>query len=79
MRATFGFTSIVLTIFGLLLTFAAPARAQSQEVIVRRRDGNIRIQTNGDVRVEETWQVQFVGGPFRFAFRSDSAESCQCY
>lgn len=55
---------------GLLLPFAAPAHAQSQEVIVRRRDGNIRVQTNGDVRVEETWQVQFVGGPFRFAFRS---------
>ncbi|MBI5652624.1 MAG: DUF2207 domain-containing protein [Chloroflexi bacterium] len=38
-------------------------------VIVPRRDVDITIQTNGDVRMNETWSVQFSGGAFTFAFR----------
>ena len=57
-------------VLGLLIAAAAPAFAQGQEVVVERRDGTLEVQPNGDVRVAETWQVQFIGGPFRFAFRA---------
>jgi len=51
------------------LVLVVPARAQSKEVEVERRDARITIQTNGDVRMVETWQVNFIGGPFHFAYR----------
>ena len=57
-------------VLGLLIAAAVPAFAQGQEVVVERRDGTLEVQLNGDVRVAETWQVQFIGGPFRFAFRA---------
>ena len=47
-----------------------PAAAQARSVVVDRRDADMRIEPNGDVQVRETWQVRFIGGPFRFAFRS---------
>src|SRR3954449_5542976 len=51
------------------LVLVVPARAQSKEVEVERRDARITVQTNGDVRMVETWQVNFIGGPFHFAYR----------
>lgn len=50
--------------------YAPAALAQDRSVEVTRRDGDITIQSNGDVQVVETWQTRFIGGPFRFAFRS---------
>lgn len=41
----------------------------TKSVVVPQRDLDITIQTNGDVRVRENWQVQFKGGRFTFAFR----------
>ncbi|MDQ5853521.1 MAG: DUF2207 domain-containing protein [Chloroflexota bacterium] len=58
---------------GLLLCLfvgSVPALAQSRSVEVERRDARITIQPSGDVRFVETWEVNFIGGPFRFAFRS---------
>src|SRR5919199_1310350 len=45
------------------------AQAQSKSVVVARRDGDVTIRSNGDMDFVETWQVNFIGGPFRFAFR----------
>jgi len=53
----------------LISVLPAPSHAQSRSVVVDRRDGVITIQQNGDVEFVETWQVRFIGGPFRFAFR----------
>ena len=62
-------------LIGLVLLLAAlplatTVGAQSKSVIVNRRDGQATILPNGDVRMVETWQTQFIGGPFRFAFRA---------
>jgi len=65
--------SSYLGLIAVLLSAVAlvtPAHGQERQVVVQRRDGRMEVATNGDVRVVETWQVRFVGGPFRFAFRS---------
>src|SRR5919199_5688524 len=54
----------------MLVVWEGPAYAQGKSVVVTRRDGDVRIATNGDVQVRETWQVDFSGGPFHFAFRA---------
>ena len=59
----------VLILLLYLLAFAPVATAQSKSVEVERRDGRMAIQQNGDVQVTETWEVNFIGGPFHFAFR----------
>ncbi len=57
--------------FALLLSaFAPTCFAQTKSVLVQRRDGDITILANGDAQFVETWEVQFIGGPFTFAFRS---------
>ncbi len=62
--------SLALVVFLALLALAPAAQAQSKSVTVLRRDADITILDSGDVLVRETWEVQFHGGPFRFAFRS---------
>ncbi len=59
---------LALIVFGVLATQAV--FAQSRSVEVKRRDAEITILSNGDVRMVETWEVAFTGGPFTFAFRS---------
>ena len=57
--------STALGLRGVHVHAAAPAKS----VTVTRRDGHITIHTDGTVRVEETWEVIFHGGPFTHAFR----------
>ena len=45
------------------------AASHAKRVDVLRRDGDITILPNGDVRVVETWEVQFIGGTFHYAYR----------
>ncbi|MBC8075762.1 MAG: DUF2207 domain-containing protein, partial [Chloroflexales bacterium] len=67
-RISFFFLAAVLA---LLLGTAPGASAQGDGgVAVDRRDGDITIQPDGNVRVKETWVVRFSGGPFRRAFRA---------
>ncbi len=47
-----------------------PAAQASKSVVVERRDGDVTILPSGDVRMVETWVVQFHGGPFHNAFRT---------
>src|SRR5262245_18853016 len=67
------YASIVFV--AVLLSFLAVLNpnstyAQSKSVVVQRRDGDITIrQEDGAMEFRETWVVQFIGGPFRFAFR----------
>ncbi len=60
---------VVLGLAGAGAPYAAAAPAAAKSVEVLRRDGDITILPNGDVRVVETWQVKFYGGPFHYAFR----------
>src|ERR687885_476637 len=53
----------------MLVVWEGPPYPEGQSVVVTRRDGDVRIATNGDIQVRETWQVRFAGGPFHFAFR----------
>lgn len=66
------FILMVMLALGLSMTFHATSSAQSSDsVLVPRRDADVTIQTNGNVRVVETWQVQFRGGTtFHKAFRT---------
>lgn len=63
------FYSLVLA-FLLALTSAHVVAAQTKSVVVERRDGDVTILPNGDIRFVETWQVKFTGGPFTNANRS---------
>lgn len=58
--------------FAFLLAFtgAHAVTAQTRSVLVERRDGDMTILPNGDIRFVETWQVKFTGGPFTNANRS---------
>ena len=61
---------IWVTIMLSFLLMSSSALAQSRSVSVIRRDGDITIFSNGDVRVLEIWEVDFRGEPpFKFAFR----------
>lgn len=40
-----------------------------KSVVVQRRDGDLTILPKGDVAFAETWEVHFVGGPYRNAYR----------
>ena len=65
-----GWLAILCALTVVILSLpTAPSHAQSRSVVVDRRDGVITIQQNGDVEFVETWQVRFIGGPFRLAFR----------
>src|SRR2546423_1088402 len=49
---------------------APPVHAQDRAVVVQRRNGDVTIARNGDIRLVETWTVRFIGGPFHDAFRA---------
>ncbi len=59
-----------LLVLVLLASLAAPlaASAQTKTVNWKRYDVDITVQTNGDLRVIETQEIEFVGGPFRSGF-----------
>ncbi|RIK23707.1 MAG: hypothetical protein DCC52_12990, partial [Chloroflexi bacterium] len=38
------------------------AHAQSKSVVVPSRNGDVTVQTNGDMAFDEEWNVQFIGG-----------------
>ena len=59
---------LLLGVLFPLAVYTAPVAAQERSVVVERRDGDITIRPNGEVRVVETWQPRFIGGPFRFAY-----------
>lgn len=48
---------------------AVKATPQTQSVRVLTRTAVFSILPTGDVQVVETWQVQFIGGPFHYAYR----------
>lgn len=56
--------------FLIALTSAHAVAAQTRSVLVERRDGDITILPNGDIRFVETWHVKFTGGPFTNANRA---------
>ncbi|MBI5652807.1 MAG: DUF2207 domain-containing protein [Chloroflexi bacterium] len=56
------FVFLLLAIFCAFI-LAPTVSAQARSVLVERRDGDITIFPNGDVRVVETWQVKFSGTP----------------
>src|SRR2546423_1639481 len=53
-----------------LVVLVPPVHAQDRSVVVERRDGDVTIARNGDIRMVETWTVRFIGGPFHYAFRA---------
>lgn len=64
--------AILISVAAALLLFAYPipfASAQSKSVVVPARNGDVTIQTNGNMDFDEEWVVKFIGGPFTFAYR----------
>ncbi len=62
-------TTFLFLFIALALFFQPPSQAATKSVEVTRRDGDVTIDTRGDMHFVETWQVQFIGGPFHFAYR----------
>ncbi len=61
---------LVLLCAALVGVSSALAQGAEKRVTVLRRDGDITLRADGSTRVVETWVVQFIGGPFRYAFRT---------
>ncbi len=59
----------LLLLLALLILTASQSLAATKSVDVLRRDGDVTITPQGDMRFVETWQVQFIGGSFTFAYR----------
>jgi Predicted membrane protein (DUF2207) N-terminal domain len=60
-----------LTSTATVVPFAAVASstASPKSVVALRRDADLTISDRDAVRFVETWEVQFVGGPYHYAFR----------
>jgi uncharacterized membrane protein len=58
---------ILLTVI-MLLGLSTSAEAQSRSLYWRRLDVDIQVQPNGDMRITETNDIVFQGGPFRFGY-----------
>jgi hypothetical protein len=60
-----------MILVGLLVLFAPTlsAHAQEKSVVMPGRTGEVTIRPDGKVDICETWTVQFIGGPFKYARR----------
>lgn len=63
------FTIIIAVLAGLLF-MPVPASAQDRSLDWKRWDSDIRINADGTFSVKETFEIQFIGGPFSFGFRN---------
>jgi uncharacterized membrane protein YgcG len=66
MRRLFVFSVIFLT---ALLALALPVGAQAKSVYAKDYDVDVIVLPNGDLRVVETLDMAFQGGPFTYGFR----------
>ncbi len=71
MRRLFILSPIVLI---ALLWLAVPAGAQTKSVYAQRYDVDVNVLSNGDMRVVETLEIVFQGGPFHFGYRVISGD-----
>ncbi len=55
---------------GLILTIVSVAGAQDKTLNWRRWDADIQINSDGTFDVEETYEIQFIGGDFTFGYRN---------
>lgn len=65
--------AVVLSVVALALgALASPAKSARMEktAVWKRLDVDLTVQPNGDLRVIETHQVSFVGGPFHYGYRT---------
>lgn len=71
-RHTSKLLSLSLTaIVSLFLLFVpSPVNAQSKTLDWHRWDSDIQINSDGTFDVRETYEIQFIGGPFTFAYRN---------
>lgn len=65
MRRLLVLTSIVLT---ALLWLSAPAGAQTRSLYWKRFDVDVTVLSDGDLRVVETQEIVFRGGPFHYGY-----------
>ena len=53
----------------VVLSSGTPAEAQTKSLYWKRYDVDVTVQPNGDLRVIETQEIAFLGGPFHYGFR----------
>lgn len=62
----------IIIFFVLLLValawFTAPAGAQTKSLYWKRFDVDVTVGSNGDLRVVETQEITFLGGPFHYGY-----------
>ena len=63
--------SLVLITMALtaLVWLAAPSHAQTKSLYAKRYDADIQVLSNGELRVTETLEIVFQGGPFHYGYR----------
>jgi hypothetical protein len=67
--------AICLALLALTLTAAPLALAQTQSLYWQRFDVDVAVQTNGDLRVQETQVINFTSGVFHEGFAQLSTEN----
>jgi uncharacterized membrane protein YgcG len=59
---------VFLILLIALLCSSAPVGAQAKSLYWNRFDVDVTVQSNGDLRVVETQEITFLGGPFHFGY-----------
>jgi hypothetical protein len=67
--------AVILSVLALTLTSAPLALAQTQSLYWERFDVDIAVQTNGDLRVQETQVINFTSGVFHEGFAQLSTDN----
>ena len=62
------FVVALISVFLLLLSSGALVEAQAKSLYWKRFDVDVTVQPNGDLRVVETQEIAFLGGPFHYGF-----------
>jgi len=68
-RHHFAVLLAVFAIIGLALATVLPAEAQDRTLDWRRWDVDVQINEDGTFDVRETYEIEFIGGPFTFGYR----------
>lgn len=63
------FAAAIAVIIAVLLSFST-AQAQTKTLRWHRWDADIQINRDGTFTVQETYEIEFIGGPFTFGYRN---------
>jgi uncharacterized membrane protein len=68
MRRLFHWSTVIAIMAVIFLALAVPTGAQTKSLYWKRFDVDVNVLPDGDIRVIETQEITFLGGPFHYGF-----------